>query len=150
MIEFLLDIVIFLVCILIGKLLLVWFVVFCIFIRVRFGLVLILKVSVILIFFELVVFDFIYNMFGVLFNFCLSGIVIDLDVVLVVVFGNEVDILIDGGVILGYWLIGKVKSEIRLVSKIISEIIMVNIGCLIKKCENIIKFFVFYFYFFVL
>lgn len=47
-------------------------------------------------------------------------------------------IMIDGGIILGYLLIGSIGMEIRLVVKIMIDNIVVKIGLLMKKWEKFI------------
>lgn len=46
--------------------------------------------------------------------------------------------MIDGGIILGYLLIGSIGMEIRLVVKIMIDNIVVKIGLLMKKWEKFI------------
>lgn len=57
--------------------------------------------------------------------------------VFVEVFGYVVWIVIDGGVIWGYCVMGRVKIDNRLIFMIRIEIIYVKIGWLMKKCVMI-------------
>lgn len=79
-----------------------------------------------------------YFIFGILLIVCLIGISMELMSIVEEVFGQDVFIMIIGGVIFGNCDFGRVVMESEFIKSKVSDIIMVRVGCLmnfVNICE---------------
>lgn len=123
-----------------------WFMIWlsCVFIlmSVWFGFIFKLKIIWMVVLFVLVVLDMMYFMFGILLIECLMVISDDFINILVFELGYVREISICGGVIFGNCDVGRLNIDNMFKNIIISDSMMVIIGCLIKILNIVFFYFV--------